>query len=100
MEKIINKTVNIALQIVPRTKEKHIYEVIDKAIEVIEKSGIKHMVCPMETVMEGDYYEIMEIINKAVEVVYPFSDAIFVSIKMQINTEEDVSMDEKIEKYL
>jgi len=36
--------VNIALQIVPKTKTVHPYDVVDKAIEIIKASGVKYVV--------------------------------------------------------
>ena len=56
--------VNIALQVLPSSTTKHPYTIIDKAIELIQKSGLKYRVCPFETVIEGEYDQIMELIKK------------------------------------
>ena len=60
----MKNTVNIALQILPSSKTIHPYSLVDKAIEVIANSGLRYQVTPFETVMEGNYDEIMEIIKK------------------------------------
>ena len=78
----------------------HPYAVIDRAIEVIKNSGLKFKVCPMETVIEGDYDQIMQTIDKAIKTAYSFADQVFVNIKMQIDKNQDVSMDEKLKKYV
>lgn len=57
--------VTIGIQIVPKSEEKNVYELVDAAIAVIQSSGIKHQITPFETVMEGDYDEIMSLCKKA-----------------------------------
>ncbi|MCK9206420.1 MAG: thiamine-binding protein, partial [Salinivirgaceae bacterium] len=47
--------INLALQVLPRAEGKNPYHLVDKAIEIIEKSGVTYQVCPFETVMEGSY---------------------------------------------
>ena len=61
----MNKIVNIALQILPSSATIHSYKLVDKAIEVIAASGLKYRVTPFETVMEGEYDKIMEIVKQA-----------------------------------
>ncbi len=95
MERIIN----VSLQILPQSKQMHYYKIIDRAIEVIQKSGLKYKVCPMETVIEGKYEEIMPVIDAAIKKAYELSDKIFVNIRMQIDKDIDVSIDEKLKKY-
>src|ERR1035437_7686286 len=66
----MTKTVNIALQVLPTSTTVHPYLLVDKAIEVIEKSGLRYKVTPFETVMEGSYDEIMEVVKLAQEACY------------------------------
>ena len=56
--------INVSLQLIPKSKHKDSYTIVDKAIEIIQNSGIKHQVCPFETVMEGRYDKLMEIIKQ------------------------------------
>jgi len=49
-----NNIVNVAIQVLPSSKKEHPYSIVDKAIEVIQKSGLKYKVCPFETVIEGE----------------------------------------------
>ncbi len=95
----MKNAVNISLQIIPVAKSLHPYDIIDRAIEVIKASGLKFKVCPMETVIEGDFDKIMATIDKAIKTAYSLSDQLFVNIKMQIDKNQDVSMDEKLKKY-
>jgi uncharacterized protein YqgV (UPF0045/DUF77 family) len=60
----MNHIVHVAIQIVPVSKE-HPYPIIDKAIEVIERSGVDYRVGAMETVMQGPYDKLMQIAKEA-----------------------------------
>ncbi|MDO9154720.1 MAG: thiamine-binding protein [Paludibacter sp.] len=95
----MTKTVNIALQILPTAKEIHPYTLVDKAIEVIAASGLKYRVTPFETVMEGSYDEIMEVIKKAQNACYEAgAESLMTYIKIQSSL-TDVSIEDKMEKY-
>lgn len=92
--------VNIALQVLPQSKTKESYAIVDKAIEVIQNSGLKYQVCPFETVMEGNYDEIMEVIKKVQEVCYSEgTEKMMTYIKIQSNSETDVTIGDKMDKY-
>ncbi len=95
----MDKTVNIALQILPSSKSIHPYALVDKAIEVIANSGIKYKVTPFETVMEGTYDEIMGIVKQAQEACYEAgAESLMTYIKIQSSV-KDVSIQDKMEKY-
>ena len=38
---MIDKKINVAIQVLPRSAKMGTYELVDKAIEVIQKSGLK-----------------------------------------------------------
>lgn len=95
----MDKTVNIALQILPSSKTKHPYTLVDKAIEVIAESGLRYQVTPFETVMEGSYDEIMEVVKKAQQACYEAgAESLMTYIKIQSSLTE-VSIDDKMRKY-
>lgn len=92
-------TVNMALQVLPRSSKYGTYELVDKAIEVIQKSGIKYKVCPFETVMEGNYDELMKIVKEIHEALYANgTETMLVNIKIQ-TANKDVTIEDKMEKY-
>jgi uncharacterized protein (TIGR00106 family) len=96
----MNHKVNVAFQVLPRSKDKSTYELVDVAIEVIKRSGIKHRVCPFETVLEGDYNEIMSLIKKVQEELYAHgTETILSYIKIQSAANHDVTIEDKMEKY-
>ena len=45
--------IHYSFQIVPKAENCDTYGLVDKAIEVIQASGLKYMVTPMDTVIEG-----------------------------------------------
>ena len=95
----MTNTVNIALQILPTSKSTHPYQLVDKAIEIIANSGLKYRVTPFETVMEGNYDEIMIVVKKAQQACYDAgAESLMTYIKIQSSL-EDVTIDDKMEKY-
>ncbi|MCK5822400.1 MAG: MTH1187 family thiamine-binding protein [Bacteroidales bacterium] len=94
------KKVNIAVQVLPKSTNNDTYKIVDKAIEVIQKSGIKYRVCPFETVMEGDYDEIMGIIKQIQEACFEAgSEEVITNIKIQNRKKSDVTIEGKMNKY-
>ncbi len=95
-----NHTINLALQILPQVAADKVYAVVDEAIAVIHNSGVKYRVCPFETVMEGTYDQLMEIVKQAQEVCFKAgAGQILVYIKIQNNSGGDVSIEDKTGKY-
>jgi len=92
--------INMAIQVLPRAEGKDTYSLVDKAIEIIEKSGVKYKVCPFETVMEGSYDELMEIVKKVHEACYNSgTETMMTYIKIQSSALNDVTIDDKMKKY-
>lgn len=95
----MNKTVNIAFQVLPSSKTIHPYTLVDAAIAVISASGVKYKVTPFETVLEGSYDDIMQVVAKAQQACYDAgAESLMTYIKIQSST-EDVSIEDKMEKY-
>ncbi|MBP8790221.1 MAG: thiamine-binding protein [Breznakibacter sp.] len=95
-----NKIVNIAIQILPFSAKLEVYDVVDKAIEVIARSGVKYRVTPFETVMEGSYGRLMEVVSEVQEVCYQAGvDAVMCNLKIQSNKQGLVTIEDKTGKY-
>lgn len=92
--------INMGIQIIPKSKTLDSYFLVDKAIEVIQKSGVKYVVTPFETVMEGEQKELMEIAQRAQEAVLDAgADEVLIYYRMQIRKAKDVWIMDKIGKY-
>ncbi len=59
---------NVSLQVLPRVPETNLYHVVDQVIAYIESTGVKYEVGPMETTMEGELNDLLEIVKKAQEI--------------------------------
>jgi uncharacterized protein YqgV (UPF0045/DUF77 family) len=91
-----NHLVTIGIQIIPKSKKHQAYDLVDVAIAVIQNSGIKHQITPFETVMEGDYEEIMSICKKAEKAVLDAgADECLVYYRIHYRKNGDVTFEEK-----
>ncbi len=96
----MNKKINVALQVLPKSSKKDTYSLVDDAIEIIKKSGIKYRVCPFETVLEGYYEDIMKVVKEIHEKLYENGiDNMLVYMKIQSSAKKDVTIEDKMEKY-
>lgn len=96
----MNHKINLAVQVIPKSGKHDQYFLVDKAIQVIQDSGLKYQVCPFETVIEGEYDQIMKVIRQAQKACFEAgAEELLVNIKMQIRKEGDVSIEEKTGKY-
>lgn len=98
--KIMAQTVNLALQILPSGNSVDAYALVDKAIEVIRRSGLPYQVCPFETVLEGDYDAVMKVAREAQEACFEAgADDMMVFIKIQRSKNRDATIQDKMHKY-
>jgi uncharacterized protein (TIGR00106 family) len=91
--------VNVSFQVIPNVPQEKCYEVVDKAIEVVQKSGVKYEVGPMETSMEGELNYLLEIVKNAQQAcIDAGADRVITMIKIDYSP-EGVTMEEKVGKY-
>jgi uncharacterized protein (TIGR00106 family) len=92
--------INVALQVLPVSDEKDVYDLVDIAISEIEKSGLKYRVCPFETVIEGTFDEIMPLVGRVHEKLYAAgTEKMMCYLKIQSSKNEDVLIEDKMHKY-
>jgi len=92
--------VNASLQIVPIVQDRHPYEWVDEAIAVIQASGIKYEVGPFATTLEGTYAQVMEVLHAVNEHLLKSScHEWIVNFQLQIRSKEDITADEKVNKF-
>ncbi|NLE24482.1 MAG: thiamine-binding protein [Clostridiaceae bacterium] len=91
--------VNLSLQVIPNVADERVYPVVDKVIAMIAKSGLTYEVGPMETTIEGELDELLEIVKKAQDVcVKEGATRVISMIKIDFKP-EGVTINEKIGKY-
>jgi len=91
--------VNLSLQVLPVVPDSEIYYVVDKVIEMIKATGLKFVVGPFETSIEGELDEMLEIVKKAQTICTDLGAERVVSIVKIDYKEEGVTIDEKVSKY-
>ncbi len=92
-----NRTVNVGVQVLPLVE--NVYEVVDRAIEVIARSGVKYEVGPMETVMEGPLDQLLEVAKQAhLACLEAGAGKVMTIIKIG-DGQQGTTIDEKVSKY-
>jgi uncharacterized protein YqgV (UPF0045/DUF77 family) len=91
--------INAAIQLLPIGAGKNKYELIDKAIGLIQKSGLNYKVCPFETVIEGNSDAVYSLIHKIQsETLKQDCEELLINIKIHA-ANRDLQFSEKLEKY-
>lgn len=90
---------NVSLQVIPVVPEGDVYPVVDRVIEMIKKAGVKHMVGPMETTMEGELDRLLAIVGEAQRVCAEAGAGRILSVVKIDYSVKGVTMDEKVGKY-
>lgn len=91
--------INLSLQVIPNVADELVYPVVDKVIAMIEESGLTYEVGPMETSIEGELDELMEIVKKAQYVCVKEGATRVISMVKIDYKPEGVTINEKIGKY-
>jgi len=90
----------VAIQVLPEANGKLKYDLVDKAIEAIKLTGLKYEVCPFETVVECNFDELLELIEKVHEACKNAgTEKMLTNLKIQVDFENKVTIEDKMEKY-
>ena len=92
--------VNVSIQLIPIVQDRHPYDWVDEAIDVIKQSGLSYEVGPFATVIEGTYNNVMKVINDINEHLYQRQCTEWItSVQIQIRSNEDITGDIKTAKH-
>lgn len=95
-----NYSINASIQIIPIVQDRHPYEWVDEAIDIIKRSGIKCEVGPFATVVEGKYHEVMHVINQINEHLQKRNCTEWITnVQIQIRSNANITGDEKTAKH-
>ncbi|MBM7855543.1 uncharacterized protein (TIGR00106 family) [Desulfohalotomaculum tongense] len=92
-------SINVSFQVIPQVPGEDTYAVVDKAIEVVQKSGVKYEVGPMETTMEGELDQLLEVVKQAQQACIDAGAGRVMTIIKIDYAPGGVTMEEKIYKY-
>ncbi len=96
---------SIAIQVLPQKQtlpEKELIRIVDQVISYIQSTGLKHVVCPFETVVEGPLPELLKIVEKSQQIcIEEGADSVYsyVRIAYAPSGKGVLSIDDKIGKY-
>lgn len=91
--------INAAIQLLPLGVAQGRWAVIDEAIALIAASGLKHVVCPFETVVEGPSDKVYALIQAIQEkTIATGCSELLINIKIHA-ANRDLQFSEKLEKY-
>jgi uncharacterized protein (TIGR00106 family) len=92
------RTMNVGVQVLPLVDD--VYPIVDKAIEVIRASGVKHEVGPLETTLEGDDLDqLLKVAKSAHRACFVAGAGKVVTIVKIVEALEGTSIEEKVDKY-
>ncbi|AEH51681.1 thiamine-binding protein [Pseudothermotoga thermarum] len=75
-----------------------VYALVDEAINIIKNSGLKYLVGPSETTVEGEFEEIVELIKKIGLEMQDDCERFVLQASFDMKR-EGVTIDEKIRNY-
>ncbi|MHB0878868.1 MAG: thiamine-binding protein [Anaerolineae bacterium] len=95
----MQRKVVMGIQVIPQAED--LYAVVDKAIEAIDRSGLRYEVCPMETVVEGSLDELLAVAKAAHRACLEAgASSVITHLKLAERGEgRDVSIDQIMTKY-
>ena len=90
---------NLSIQVIPLETEAS-YDIIDKAIAVIQNSGLTYEVQPFSTVVEGYFEELMALVAHVRDELKSAScEAYLLNIQFHERANKPVYLSEKTSKY-
>ena len=96
-------TASIAIQVLPQSAEgDEVLRIVDKVIAYIKSTGLKTVVCPFETVIEGDFDKLMDIAKECQLIcIREGAPGLLTYMKIAYNPNGGVwSIDEKTAKHI
>jgi uncharacterized protein (TIGR00106 family) len=90
----------VSIQILPKTKDgEDVIPYVDEAIRIIQESGVRHEVHPLETTMEGELSELFRVIEKMNERMIEIGSKNVISQIKVLFQPTGITMDQLTEKY-
>ena len=91
----------VSIQILPRTRNgEDIVPCVDKAIAIIAASGVPYRVGPLETTMEGDLAQLLDIVRKLNEaMIAEGCPSVISQVKIAYHPADGISIKQLTGKY-
>jgi len=90
---------NLSLQVIPINQE-NAYGVIDEALTIIKASGIKHIVGPFSTSLEGELDTLMDLVDQVRKTCFKAgANELILNIQIHLHKNKNATFEDKIEKW-
>jgi uncharacterized protein YqgV (UPF0045/DUF77 family) len=94
------QTTLMSVQIIPKTSNiEEVIPAVDEAIKIIDESGVKYQVQPLETTMEGDLNQLLMIVQKMNERMIEIGCHNVITQMKILYQPQGITMDVLTEKY-
>ncbi|MFO8085432.1 MAG: MTH1187 family thiamine-binding protein [Desulfobacterales bacterium] len=90
-------SVIIDFSIFPVDKGGSVSTPVARAVKVIKESGLPHRIGPMGTCIEGEWAEVMAVVNRCFETMKEESDRIYMTIKVDYRKGLSERLEGKVE---
>ena len=87
----------VSVQIIPKGED--VISLVDEAIAIIDQSGVKYEVHPLETTMEGELSELLKIIGKMNERMIELGSSNVITQVKILYQPEGITLKTLTEKY-
>ncbi|RKP55389.1 thiamine-binding protein [Cohnella endophytica] len=91
----------LSIQILPKVNPgEDVIPYVDRAIEIIKESGVAYRVGPLETTMEGDLDQLIDIVKKMNDAMFERgSPSVMSQIKLVVDSKQNASIARQLQKY-
>ncbi|WP_226677321.1 MTH1187 family thiamine-binding protein [Rossellomorea aquimaris] len=90
----------VSIQIIPKTNNgEDVIPYVDEAIAIIEKSGVRYEVHPLETTMEGNLSDLFKVIEQMNERMIEIGSKNVISQIKVLYQPDGIEMNQLTEKY-
>jgi uncharacterized protein (TIGR00106 family) len=89
--------ITVSFQVIPICDDP--YPVVDKAIEVVQRSGVKYEVGPHETTMEGELDQLLEIVKSGHRACFEAGAGRVITLVKIVDVVGGTTIADKIAKY-
>jgi len=86
--------------VVPIGKGESVGEYVAECVRVVKASGLPYRLCPMGTVVEGDYDEVMGVVRQCHLKVRAMCTRVITTVKIDDREGAEGAIDKKVESVL
>ena len=86
-----------SLTIFPVDKGISVSSYVSKAVKIIKNSGLNYELGPMNTCIEGEWNEVMDVVNKCMEIIKSESSRVYMVLNVDYRDGEKGRIKKKVE---